>query len=53
MSGILPLVFLIGELLRSSGLSHLSFRLRTLETVLRDKLAFDVRAVESDRSAES
>lgn len=34
ISGILPLAFLIGELLRSSGLSHLSLRLRTLDTVL-------------------
>jgi hypothetical protein len=36
MSGILPLLFLIGELLRSSGLSHLSLRLRTLDTVLEE-----------------
>lgn len=35
MSGIFPLTFLMGELLRSSGLSHLSLRLRTLDTVLR------------------
>lgn len=34
ISGILPLVFLIGELLRSSGLSHLSLRLSTFDTVL-------------------
>lgn len=34
MSGILPLAFLIGALLRSSGFSHLSLRLRTLDTVL-------------------
>lgn len=39
MSGILPLAFLMGELLRSSGFSHLSLRLRTLDTVLLSWLA--------------
>lgn len=45
MSGILPLVFLMGELLRSSGLSHLSLRLRTLDTVLGNVLVLDTRSM--------